>query len=81
MEVVKNCFGGKDERAMTDNFEELCGGVKKAQRLFQLWKNSYSAGTKFDMLYGNGQTKSQVFEKKAKQEGFTDEQIKYFYLL
>jgi len=81
MEVVKNCFGGKDEQAMTDKFEELCGGVKKAQRLLYLWQNSYPVGDKLDMLYGRGLTKAQVFERAAKREGFTDEQIDYFYNL
>ena len=81
MSMIKNCFGGKDEQAMTDNFEELCGGVTKAQRLFFLWKHSDATGTKFDMLYGVGLTKSQVFERHAKREGFTDKQIDAFYNL
>lgn len=64
-----------DEQAATEAFEDLCGGVNKAQRLLQLYKNSYPSGTEYDRLMGRGKTKEEVFARKAKQAGFTDEQI------
>ena len=67
----------KDEQLMTESFEELVGGVSKARQLFNLYKNSHS----HNPLYGEKRTKQQVFETKAKNEGFTNEQIQFFYEL
>jgi hypothetical protein len=78
---IDNGFGGKDERQMQENFEILCGGVSRAERLSSIWDNSYPCGTQMDFLYGRGVTKRQSFEKKAKAEGFTQEQIDFFYAL
>lgn len=78
---IDNGFGGKDEQAMQDNFEDLCGGVAKAEHLMRIWNNSYKKGSKYDFLMGRGRTKQEVFEKEAKSQGFTDKQIKCFYSL
>jgi len=78
---VDNGFGGKDEQVMQENFEELCGGYKRAERLMYLWNNSYKTGTKYDFLMGGGRSKIEVFEKKAKEDGFTKKQIECFYSL
>jgi len=77
---IDNGFGGKDEKAMQEQFEELCGGVKRAERLMWIWNNSYQIGTKYDQVFKTGfhHTKRQVFDLKAKKEGFTDEQIQCF---
>ena len=78
---IDNGFGGKNETLMQEQFEELVGGVVKAERLMRIWNNSYKCGTKYDFLMGRGRTKEQVFERKAKSEGFTEQQISYFYQL
>lgn len=76
---IDNGFGGKDETAMQEQFEELVGGVAKAESLMRIWNNSYKNGTKYDFLMGRGKTKEEVFEAKAKAEGFTQQQINCFY--
>jgi hypothetical protein len=63
-----------NEQEQTAAFEQLCGGVEKAQRLFKLWKNSRGYGTAYDIAMGRGRTKEQVFTKRACEEGFTTEQ-------
>jgi hypothetical protein len=68
----------RDEQQETDDFEELCGGVAKAQRLLHLYQDSYPNGTAYDFLMGRGATKEQVFEAKAKREGFTAQQVNAF---
>lgn len=78
---IGNGFGGKDETLMQEQFENLVGEISKAERLMQLWNNSYPVGTKLDFLYGRGRTKEQIFERKAKTEDFTQEQINCFYEL
>lgn len=76
---IDNGFGGKDEAAMQEHFEHLVGGVAKAERLLWLWKNSFKSGTKYDFLMGRGKIREEVFEAKAKAEGFTQNQIECFY--
>ena len=78
---IDNGFGGKDERKMTEYFENLVGGVSRAERLQRIWNNSYSFGTQSDMIVGRGKTKREVFESKALADGFTYEQIECFYEL
>ena len=78
MEKIKNIFGGVDEVAMQEQFEELCGGPRRASRLMFLWNEAYPCGTQYDFLLGKGKTKQQIFESKAKREGFSLEQIKAF---
>ena len=70
-----------DEQALTDEFESECGSVEKAQRLFQIWKDSHANGTALDILHQRPWAKSreQVFEARAKAEGFTKRQIGAFY--
>ncbi len=70
----KKLFDRKDEQKMTEQFEDLIGRVR-AEQLLQIWKNSYPLGTRYEFLFGKGKTRVQVFEEKAKQEGFTDEEI------
>jgi hypothetical protein len=64
----------KDEQQQTAEFEELCGGVEKAQRLFRLYKECRGYGNAYDIVMGRGRTKEQVFRKRACEEGFTVEQ-------
>jgi len=66
----------RDEQELTSRFEDLCGGVYQAQRLFRLWQNAY-AHTHPNPRYSK--TREQVFEAQARNAGFTDEQIKAFY--
>lgn len=78
MEKIKNVFGGIDEILTQEKFEELCGGPRRASRLLFLWNESYPCGTEYDFLLGKGKNKQQIFESKAKREGFSIEQIKAF---
>jgi len=80
---IDNGFGGKDEQAMQEHFEYLVGGVAKAERLMWLWNNSYPNGSKYDQTFKTGHyhSKENVFEYKAKAEGFTQEQINCFHAL
>ena len=68
-------YPNPNEQEQTAEFERLCGGVDKAQRLFRLYKDSRGFGNAYDMVMGRGQTKEQVFRKRACEEGFTHEQI------
>jgi hypothetical protein len=70
-----------DEQQRCDKFEKMVGGVKRAQRLLSIWNNSYSCGTKLDFLVARGKTREQVFEMRARAEGFTDKQIQCFHKL
>jgi len=80
---IDNGFGGKDEQAMQDHFEELVGGARKAERLLWLWNDSYPVGTKYDKDFKTGHYHSaeEVFEAKAKREGYTQEMINCFHAL
>ena len=66
----------RDEQALTDRFERLCGSIVKAQRLLHIWQDSYACNH-FTPRYCK--TKKQVFEAKAKEEGYTRKQIQAFY--
>lgn len=58
-----------DEQEANNRFVRLVGGIKRADRLQQIWNNSFP---QFNM------TKQEVFREKAKSEGFTDLQIDAF---
>jgi hypothetical protein len=79
--AIPGPFGGVDEQATTDAFEQFVGGVRKAQHLLYLYNNSYPHGTEMDRLMGKGRTKDQVFRTKAKREGFTDAHINAFFVV
>jgi hypothetical protein len=70
-----------DELVDTSAFEVYVGGANKAQRLMSLYNNSYPNGTALDRLYGRAKTKEQVFEVKAKGEGFSAEHVSAFLLV
>jgi len=66
----------RDEQALTDRFERLCGSIQRAQRLLCVWKNSYASKHPNPRW---SKTKAQIFEAKAVAEGFTRKQIQAFY--
>ena len=79
-----------NESEETAAFETLCGGpgldhaergVERAQRLFRLYKTTYSTGTAYDFAMGRGRTKECVFKKRATEEGFTMPEINAFFRL
>ena len=76
--LPKNPFGGVDEQAAQEQFEDLCGGVSYAERLMQVWNNSYPTGMKGSRYY---HTKMENFIFKANNEGFTEEQVNFFLAL
>ncbi len=67
-----------DEQTATYEFENMVGGTAKADELLRYWRNSYQC----DMRpQGKLHTREDVFERTAKRNGFTQEQIDRFYLL
>ena len=67
-----------DEQTATYYFENMVGGTAKADEMLRLWRDSYQC----DMRpQGKLHTRQEVFEKKAKRAGFTQEQIDCFYNL
>lgn len=62
-EILRRSNKLATEQERTDAFEELCGGVANSQRLFQIWKNCWPPN------------KVVSFQKRAKSEGYTDQQI------
>ena len=75
IELPKNPFGGVDEQKATDMFEDLCGGVERAQQLMRVWERCHSTGMKGSRFY---HTKEEVFRNTALIDGFTDEQTDMF---
>lgn len=76
--VIKNDFGGIDERATTESFEFFVGGVKRAQRLQYIWSNLYVTGPPHIDLR---EKKITMFKIRAGHEGFTKEQAEAFLML
>jgi len=68
----------KDEQAENDKFVRMVHGVRRADRLQEIWNMSYPKGNCGMM---KGQTKEEVFREHAKAEGFTDKQIDAFLAL
>jgi uncharacterized protein (DUF1015 family) len=62
-----------DEQKENDNFVKLVGGIHAADRLQQLWNQSYSTG---GYLYPI--SKEKVFEESARREKFSKKAIKAF---
>lgn len=69
------------EQEKQDRFTELVGGTQKADRLQAIWNNSYPHGTEYDKLRGTYISKEEDFRKKAKGEGYTEQEIKAFLAL
>ena len=78
IDLPKNPFGGVDEQAAQEQFEELCGGVSRATQLLRIWERCHSTGMKGCRYY---HTKEEVFRNTAHLDGFTDEQIDFFMAL
>jgi hypothetical protein len=69
----------RDEQAENDAFVRLVGGIKRADRIQQIWRDSYPEGFGGKGLGMNrGKPKEEVFRENAKKEGFTDQQINRF---
>ena len=67
-----------DEQEANDRFVRLVGGVKRADRLQQIWNMSYPHGTELDKLWGRYVSREDDFRRRAKAEGYTDKQIDAF---
>lgn len=65
-----------NEQQRTDEFEALCGGVEKAQRVMSLWNSCYPMAT-----YYGVKSKEAVFLARAKREGYSNEIINAFLAL
>lgn len=64
-----------NEQERNDKFVRLCRGRQRADRLQQIWDNSYPRSTSniFVKL-----SKTDVFKETALREGFTEKQINAF---
>jgi hypothetical protein len=71
---VLECISLPSEEEKQEAFIRVVGGVKRADRLQQIWNNSYPHGTE---LCGYA-SREQDFRNKAKEEGFSDRQIDLF---
>lgn len=70
--TVPSPFGtGIDEQASTDAFVDYVGGRQRADQLSRIQKDSYPSQD----WKGNRIPASQVFRTKAKNAGFTDEEV------
>jgi len=67
----------RDEQAENDAFVRMVGGVKRADRMQQIWKDSYPQGC-LSPFSRSGKSKEEVFRQKAIDEGFTGEQVNRF---
>ena len=75
---IDNGFGGKDEQAMQESFEDLCGGVSRATVLMNIWNRCHSTGMKGSRYY---HTKEEIFRNTAQLDGFSRDQIDCFMAL
>jgi len=63
-----------DEQEANDRFVRLVGGVKRADRLQQIWNMSFPHG----MRLCNYVSREDDFRRRAKAEGYTDREIDAF---
>ena len=61
-----------DEQELNDKFVRMVHGVRRADKLQWIWNTSYPHYNK---------TKEQEFREQAKEEGFTNREIKFFLIL
>jgi len=59
----------RDEQAENNAFVRMVHGVKRADRIQQIWNNSFPQF---------GKSREEVFRENAKREGFTDLQVNRF---
>jgi hypothetical protein len=64
-----------DEQMEQEKFIKIIGGIQKADRLQQIWGNSYPHST--SNIF-KPTTKEMDFSNQAKNEGFSERQIKAF---
>ena len=70
-------FGiGRDEQDLQNQFVDLVGGSARADRLDYIWKNSYPGIT--SSWIKPAPTKTEMFIRAAKRNGFTDREIQAF---
>jgi len=69
-----------DEQKEMDAFIKAVGGTTKADRLQNIWRNSYPHGTEYDRVFKTGfyMSKQEAFTRAALREGFTKKQIHMF---
>jgi hypothetical protein len=68
------------EQERQDEFVDLMGGHRNAEKLYRIWQNSYPRFC--SIPYGEAlprqHTKEEVFTASAKEQGFTKKQIEMF---
>jgi hypothetical protein len=76
---VEEGWNGEDELDRTNALVDAIGSVR-ADRLMQIYNDSYPSGTQYDKTMKTGQyhSKEAVFRSRAKQAGYTDKEIKMF---
>ena len=71
----------KTEIEKQNEFIKAVGGKKNADRLNQVWENSYPRFCSLEGEYPAHHTGKEIFMSRAKREGFTDKMIMLFLML
>lgn len=72
---------GTTEQERTDEFEDLCGGYKRAFRILHIWQHEAWPSGRAHTPGQRRESQEAAFRKIAKREGFTEEQIDAFFEL
>ncbi len=71
----------KTEQERQDDFVELVGGSRRADRLMKISQDSYPMSSWSCELGHHKISREEVFRNKAKREGFNDREINSFLAL
>jgi len=71
----------KTKKEKQDEFIEAIGGVKKAEEMARIWKNTHPRYCSLYDEYPKNHTKEEVFIAKAVDAGFTKNHIDLFLAL
>jgi len=73
-----NGFGGIDEQALTDEFEEFVGGPRRGFRLKDIYTRAQQSTSGNRYTLKKMPTTNEVFLRMAKNDGYTERQAKAF---
>jgi hypothetical protein len=79
-EVPDAPFGrGKDERALTEAFEQFVGGPERAFRLMRIHGRArgVTSGNRY-RLHRKGSTTEKLFVRFARSEGFSEDEVRAY---
>lgn len=78
--AVKAELNKGETQAAHDIFGQLLG-VSRAEQLLHLYRETYDHRTEYDRLMGKGISKTEKFRKRARRDGYSDDEIEAFLLL